>query len=91
VRIEYNHDRSTRAVSCGYIIAGGATNSGTSGRKKTRDVSYYDIPSDTWTHLGNMTKGLNTPVCDIDFVNNYLYCETGVKTGSFSQRIRIEL
>jgi hypothetical protein len=83
---------ATVEISCGFIIAGGAINTGSNTVKaQTTDVSYYDIPSDTWTHIGNLTQGVRT-ICAIDFVTNYLYCETGKLTGSkYSSRIRIEV
>jgi hypothetical protein len=80
---------AVRAVSCGFIIAGGAINSGSSTSKaQTKDVSYYDIPSNTWTHIGNLTQNVRT-TCAIDFVNNYLYCESGVITSKYSSRRQI--
>jgi N-acetylneuraminic acid mutarotase len=76
---------STVAVSCGFILVGGTTNGGV----KTREIHYYDIPSDRWTNIGNFSQGVNTPVCDIDRINNVLYCETGWATGRFSSRTSI--
>jgi N-acetylneuraminic acid mutarotase len=82
---------STVAVSCGFIVAGGAINSGVDGlRQQTSDVSYYDIPSNTWTHIGHLSQNVR-PFCAIDFVNNYLYCETGSLSSKYSSRIRIEV
>jgi N-acetylneuraminic acid mutarotase len=81
---------ATMAVSCGFIIAGGAVNSGSSSQKQTTDVSYYDIPSNTWSHVGNLTQGVRT-ICGIERVNNYLYCETGMISGKYSSRIRIQV
>ena len=75
---------STRAIGCGFIIAGGAVNGG-----KTKDVTYYDIPSDSWTKIGDLPNFVNTPVCDIDFAGGYFYCESGYVNGSFSYRIKI--
>jgi hypothetical protein len=81
---------TTLAVSCGFIIAGGAINSGSNSSKaQTKDVSYYDISSNTWTQIGNLSQSVRT-ICGIDFVNSYLYCETGVATSRYSSRIRIE-
>jgi hypothetical protein len=78
---------STRAVSCGYIVVAGTTN----GTGKTSDISYYDIPTNKWTKIGDLDAKINTPVCDIDFVNGYLYCETGWVSGSYSSRIRFQV
>jgi hypothetical protein len=75
---------STRAISCGFIIVSGTRN----GTGITRDLSYYDIPSNNWTKIGDMWTGVNTPVCGI--YAGYLYCETGWASGRFSTRIRIE-
>jgi hypothetical protein len=77
---------STRAISCGFLVAGGTTNRG-----KTKDISYYDIPSDTWTQVGLLPAVVNTPVCDVDFVNGYLYCETGLPLAQYSYRVRIDV
>jgi len=62
---------STRPIACGYIIAGGSTNE----FGMTKDVSYYDIPSDMWIKIGEVPQQVNTPVCDIR--GEYFYCESG--------------
>jgi hypothetical protein len=64
---------STRAVSCGFIVAAGTRNA----TGKIKDISYFDIPTNKWTSIGELDGNVNTPVCDIDFVNGYLYCERG--------------
>jgi hypothetical protein len=74
---------STRAIGCGFLIAGGSTNE----FGKTDDVSYYDIPTDSWTSIGNISLPINTPVCDIS--GDYMYCESGFLTGKFSWRRKI--
>jgi hypothetical protein len=73
---------STRPIGCGYLIAGGSTNE----YGKTRDVSYYDVSSDSWHKVGQLPEALNTPVCDMDHVGGYLYCVTGKTNGAFSYR-----
>jgi N-acetylneuraminic acid mutarotase len=78
---------STRAVSCGFIIIAGTSNL----IGKITDISYYDIPTNTWTKVGELTKAINSPVCDIDFKNKVLYCETGDPGGKFSKKISIEM
>jgi hypothetical protein len=78
---------STRAVSCGFFIIASATN----GSARTKDMSYYDIPSNSWTKVGELTNALNSPICDIDFKNKVLYCETGIVSGTFSKKISIEV
>jgi hypothetical protein len=78
---------STRAVSCGFIIAAGTRNVLTVNvTGKINDIHYYDIPTNTWTSIGGLDRNVNTPVCDIDFVNGYLYCLT---PGQTSKRIKI--
>jgi hypothetical protein len=77
---------STRAISCGFIIAGGTTN-GNGTLNKTKDISYYDIPSNTWTKIGDLPGGINTPVCDIK--GGTIFCESGYATGSFSYKNQI--
>jgi N-acetylneuraminic acid mutarotase len=74
---------STRAIGCGFFIAGGTTN-GNGSLNKTSDLSYYDTPSDTWTKIGDLPAAINTPVCDIK--NDAVYCESGYATGLFSYK-----
>jgi N-acetylneuraminic acid mutarotase len=76
---------STRAIGCGFIMVAGCTNGG----QKIADISYYDIPTDSWTSLGNLTAPVNTPVCDIS--SGVLYCDTGWDSGRFSKKIGIAL
>ena len=71
---------STRAIGCGYITIAGAKNRWA----KTSDVSYYDIPSDSWKKIGDLPEALNTPVCDIS--NGWLYCESGHPHSRFSYK-----
>jgi N-acetylneuraminic acid mutarotase len=72
---------STRAIGCGYIMVGGSSNSR---RGETDDISYYDIPSDTWIKIGTLPKKMNTPVCDI--YDGWLYCESGPAWSKFSYK-----
>lgn len=53
---------STRAYGCGLIMVAGTTNKPTG---KIDRIDYYDIPSNTWTQIGNLGEPENTPVCDI--------------------------
>jgi N-acetylneuraminic acid mutarotase len=76
---------STRAIGCGFIIVAGCTNGGL----KISDISYYDVPSNTWTKIGDLSSALNTPVCDVS--NGVLYCDTGWDSGRFSKKIGIAL
>jgi hypothetical protein len=76
---------STRAIGCGFIMVAGCTNGGV----KIADISYYDIPTDTWTSIGNLSDAINTPVCDIG--SGVLYCDTGWDSGRFSKKIGIAL
>lgn len=76
---------STRAFGCGFIVAGGSTNE----YGKISDISYYHIPTNTWTSIGNLPKAINTPVCDIN--DGFLYCETGRLKNKYSYRIQIAL
>ena len=70
----------------GYITAGGSSNSEGG---HFADISYYDIPSDTWTKIGDLPEALNTPVCDM--YDGWLYCETGHPRARFSYKIQIEV
>lgn len=56
--------------NCGFLIAGGATNSG-----MTSDISYYEISTNKWHKIGNLTKPMNTPACGI--FADYLHCQGG--------------
>jgi hypothetical protein len=69
---------STRAISCGFIVAGGLSNE----QGMTADVAYYDIPSATWTSIGILSNPINTPVCVIR--GGWMHCETGWASGIFS-------
>jgi hypothetical protein len=51
---------STRAFGCGFIIAGGTTNE----VGRTSEIHYYDIPSLTWTKIGDLPNSENAPICD---------------------------
>jgi hypothetical protein len=77
---------STLHISCGYVIMAGTANDG-----KTKEIHYYDIPSDSWTRIGEFPAFINTPVCAIDYENGMLYCETGYVSGRFSEKIKIEV
>jgi N-acetylneuraminic acid mutarotase len=74
---------SARAYGCGFIVVAGCTNAGV----RLADISYYDVPSDTWTKIGDLPSPINTPVCEIS--NGVLYCDTGWDSGKFSTKIKI--
>jgi N-acetylneuraminic acid mutarotase len=81
---------STVAYGCGFIMIGGAINTGT----KTSDISYYGVDSNKWTKIGDLPFKMNTPVCDI--VRNvagsdWIYCQTGQIGGVYSWKRRISL
>lgn len=63
---------SMRAIGCGFIVAGGSINSSHSRLQRTSEILYYDIPSDTWTYIGNMPVEGATPKMYIDD-NDLLY------------------
>jgi N-acetylneuraminic acid mutarotase len=68
---------SSRAVGCGFIVAGGRTNTGL-----TSDITYFDIANNTWTLIGNLPVEIHTNVCVV--VQGMLRCETGWADGTFS-------
>ena len=76
---------STVAIGCGFIVAGGSTNE----FGKTKDISYYDIPTDTWTMIGELPNAINTPVCA--YGDGQLFCESGWTQGNFSYRRQIQV
>jgi Kelch motif len=65
---------STRAIGCGFLIAGGSINSPPPYRAYTRtnDVSYYDIPTNTWTSIGIVPVAAASPIADIH-PDGYMY------------------
>jgi hypothetical protein len=68
---------STRALGCGFIIAGGSINSANIYKNRTDDISYYDIPTDTWTtRIGSLPLSIATPIVDIH-QNGYMHFVTG--------------
>jgi hypothetical protein len=81
---------STIAYGCGFLMIGGAINTGT----KTPDVAFYGIYNDQWTSIGNLTKKMNTPVCDIvRGVNgsDWVYCQSGPINNTFNIRRQITI
>jgi Kelch motif len=69
---------STRPIGCGFIIAGGSINTvnASSAPTHTPDVSYYNIPTDTWTTIGKLPSKIATPLVDIH-PNGYMYFSNG--------------
>jgi N-acetylneuraminic acid mutarotase len=81
---------STIAYGCGFLIIGGAVNTGS----KTTDISWYNIETDTWSKVGDLKSSINTPVCDI--VRNlngsdWIYCQTGHVSGTYNWKSKITL
>jgi len=76
---------STLAYGCGLLIMAGSTNE----FGKTSDISYYSIPDNEWTKLGDLPASPNTPVCvvytDPSSVD-WLHCES---PDGFSHKIMI--
>jgi N-acetylneuraminic acid mutarotase len=68
---------STRPIGCGFVVAGGSINGATSIRNRTKSVIYYDIPSDRWTEVGELSQPRVTALVDIHS-NGYMYY-VGVK------------
>jgi Kelch motif len=64
---------STRAIGCGFFIAGGSVNSPIGILNRTTDMSYYDIPSDRWMRLGDVPFPGATPVVVAPPNSGYLY------------------
>ena len=81
---------STRAIGCGFIIAGGSVNhpNGTDVRVRTNDVSYYDVYNDNWTTaIGTLPTIGATPIVDIHN-NGYMHFVNAVP---LSERRRISV
>lgn len=75
---------SARAIGCGFLFAGGRTNTGL-----TDAIMYYHIPTNQWTQIGELTNSIHTNVCI--YANDLFRCETGWATGTFSWQHRIVL
>jgi N-acetylneuraminic acid mutarotase len=75
---------ASRAIGCGFIVAGGRTNTGLTG-----DITYYDTATDTWTLVGTLPVDIHTNVCVV--ANGMLRCETGWADGCFSTQRPIVL
>lgn len=75
---------SARAIGCGFMISGGSVNGGL-----TSAITYYDIPTNTWTKIGDLTERTHANVCVI--ANEVLRCETGKATSTFSWMRSISL
>jgi Kelch motif len=63
---------STRAIGCGFIVAGGSVNSVNGKKNRTSNILYYDIPTNSWTSIGDIPNNLATPLVDIH-QNGYMY------------------
>jgi hypothetical protein len=68
---------SARAIGCGFIFSGGSVNDGL-----TIAISYYDIPTNKWTKIGDLTETTHANVCVL--ANGMLLCDTGNIDGIFS-------
>ena len=75
---------ASRAIGCGFIVAGGRTNTGL-----TNEITYYDIPTDSWQSIGTLPVEIHTNVCVV--YSGMLRCETGWATGSFTAQRPISL
>lgn len=76
---------ATKAIACGFMVIGGTTNE----HGMTKDISFYDIPSNSWTTTGSLPSAVNTAVCE--YGGGYLYCETGWAEGHYSVRRKMDL
>ena len=63
---------STRAIGCGFIVAGGSANSINSKKNRTTNILYYDVPTNSWTSIGDIPMRLATPLVDVH-PNGYMY------------------
>lgn len=67
---------STIPIGCGFVIAGGSINSISGCYNQTSDISYYDIATNAWTSIGNLSNTVKSPVCAIG-KDGYFYCISG--------------
>lgn len=77
---------STRPIGCGFITAGGSVNSATTKKNRTNTVLYYDIPTDSWTYIGNLSVAIATPLVDVH-ADGYMYYVNN--KGSARRRIAV--
>jgi N-acetylneuraminic acid mutarotase len=63
---------STRAIGCGFVVAGGSANSINGKKNRTGNILYYDIPTNSWTSIGAIPRNIATPLVDIHR-NEYMY------------------
>ena len=63
---------STRAIGCGFVVAGGSVNSVNGRKNRTANMLYYDVPTNSWTSIGDIPRSLATPLVDIH-PNGYIY------------------
>lgn len=76
---------STRPIGCGFFIASGSVNTATAVKNRTSDISYYDIPTDKWTSIGNVMYGMVTPIIAVDRTGYMHHIDTNAR--SFRRRI----
>jgi N-acetylneuraminic acid mutarotase len=81
---------STIPYGCGFLMIGGAINTGT----KTTNIAWYNIETDKWHSIGDLKNKINTPVCDV--VKNlngtdWIYCQTGSVSGDYTWKSKITL
>jgi len=61
--------------------------------EQIKNMSYYDPLADSWTKIGDLPKGINTPVCDFSLRINghdWMYCESGDPHTKFSFKRKIK-
>jgi hypothetical protein len=63
---------STRPIGCGFFMAGGSVNSATTAKNRTASIIYYNIPTDSWTLVGDISAARATPQIDMHS-NGYMY------------------
>lgn len=85
---------SSMAFGCGFLVAGGAVNSGTNQLVQTDDISYYSSYNDTWTSIGKLYNKMKTPICSITFIplpigKHYMFCTTGYRFYTYRREIKL--
>lgn len=64
-------------IGCGFVMAGGSINSRTGCYAQTSDISFYNIETNSWKSIGNLSNTVNAPVCAIGN-DGYFYHISGV-------------
>ena len=81
---------STKAIGCGFFVAGGAVNDPDLTeikRTTTNDISYYHIPTNKWTSIGNLSWSIVTPL--VEYKDGYMHFVNTRNRRGYRRRIAV--